>query len=144
MPEEVFRKEFEEAKGLSLYDMVFKLKRMFHVSWKTVLYRLSEETPQGRAVWGMFQNQCKQRLGRALGPREEPDALDIADFRDGRPTARAADEPAHLDESDFRGGRLHRLVRLAVEKEIVTMSRAGGILRLDPASMRDLVNEWMR
>jgi Zn-dependent peptidase ImmA (M78 family) len=144
MPEDIFRREVEEARGLPLFDAVFKLKRMFHVSWKTVLYRLSDETPRGRAVWGMFQKQCAQRLGQTVGAREEPEGLDLHDFRNMRPPARAADEPSHLDLSDFLGGRLLRLVRIAVEKQIVSMSRAAEILRKDQESMRNLVNEWMK
>src|SRR5207245_1218913 len=38
MPDDVFRSEWDEARGHGLVDRVFKVKRIFHVSYRTVLY----------------------------------------------------------------------------------------------------------
>src|SRR4029079_8029249 len=42
MPPEVFRKEWSETYGMSFVARVFKVKRMFRVSYRTVLFRLAE------------------------------------------------------------------------------------------------------
>ena len=49
MPEEAFNSEWHDTRGLPLVDRVFKVKRIYQVSYKTVLYRLSEslEIPFG-------------------------------------------------------------------------------------------------
>src|SRR5690554_2090535 len=42
MPDILFRKEWSETRGLDLVHRVFKLKRIFRVSYQTVLRRLAE------------------------------------------------------------------------------------------------------
>jgi Zn-dependent peptidase ImmA (M78 family) len=53
MPDHVFKKELAEASGLSWYDRVFKLKRLFRVSYRSVLYRIASHLPaeQRKNVW---------------------------------------------------------------------------------------------
>lgn len=41
MPEKAFEFEWQNTAGLNIIDRVFKVKRIFQVSYKTVLYRLS-------------------------------------------------------------------------------------------------------
>ena len=71
MPQEVFALEWNEARGLPLVDRVLKVKRIFRVSYRTVLYRLSEQEAYGKAIWQKFQ--CLQGALRAVAP-EEPRA----------------------------------------------------------------------
>jgi hypothetical protein len=40
IPDEAFRKEWNKAAGLALVDRVFKVKRIFRVSYKAILGRL--------------------------------------------------------------------------------------------------------
>jgi hypothetical protein len=40
--EPVFEKEWQNTRGLPFLDRILKVKRMFRVSYKTVLYRLAE------------------------------------------------------------------------------------------------------
>jgi Zn-dependent peptidase ImmA (M78 family)/DNA-binding XRE family transcriptional regulator len=142
MPDALFDREFNEARGLPLVKLVFKLKRIFRMSWKSVLYRIASKSPDGGKLWPRFQWEYKQLTGRALGRADEPDGLVAEDFR-GQPSAKVADEPEHLVEDDFVEDRLSRLVRKAVETEEITLSRAAEMLRVDIAKMRDIANSWV-
>jgi hypothetical protein len=143
MPEAVFDRELEEASGLAFVDCVLKLKRIFRVSYATVLYRISMRLPKERRheVWGRFQGGYKARTGRALKRVEEPDGLQ-ADAFHGRPPGRSADEPEKLLESDFIEDRLYRLVRKGLEADAITLSRAAKILDLTLREMRQLAAQW--
>jgi Zn-dependent peptidase ImmA (M78 family)/DNA-binding XRE family transcriptional regulator/predicted HTH domain antitoxin len=143
MPDALFKKEFAEARGLPLVKLVFKLKRIFRVSWKSVLYRISSQSPDGAKLWPRFQWEYKALTGRTLGKAEEPDGLVAEDFRCVRPSAKAADEPEHLVEGDFMEDRLSRLVRKAVEDEEISLGRAAEILRMNLEDMRELSNSWV-
>lgn len=140
MPEALFEQELDAARGLPLVKLVFKLKRIFRTSWKSVLYRIASKSPEGGKLWGRFQGEYRAMTGRTLGKADEPEGLVAGDFR---PSAKIADEPEHLVEDDFVEDRLSRLVRKAVESEEISLSRAAEILRVDLGSMRDLSNSWV-
>lgn len=140
MPPDLFEKKLEESKGLDLVTLVFKLKRFFGVSWKSVLYRLSLVNS---GVWGQFQARYRDRTGRTVGPTEEPDGMAATEFRSVAPPAKVADEPEHLLRDDFVEGRLYLLVRKAVEGDEISMGRAAEILRVDLATMRMMANSWV-
>lgn len=143
MPDTLFKKELAEARGLPLVKLVFKLKRIFRVSWKSVLYRIASHSPDGAKLWPRFQWEYKSLTGRTLGKADEPDGLVADDFRSVRPSAKVADEPEHLVEGDFVEDRLSRLVRKAVEEDEISLSRAAEILRVDLEDMRELANSWV-
>lgn len=145
MPEKPFQKEWIAARGMTLVDRVLKVKRIFHVSWKTVIYRASEHLPEPGKIWGQFHTQYKRATGRPLKGIEEPEALTPSVFRSPKfaaPVARVADEPDHLLPSDFAEDRLLWLVRSAVEREAISLSRAAEILAIDLRSMRQLAGSW--
>jgi Zn-dependent peptidase ImmA (M78 family)/DNA-binding XRE family transcriptional regulator len=144
MPDHLFEKEWEEARGLGFVDRVFKVKRIFRVSWQSVLYRVAAHRPKGERsrLWQRFNVAYKQRFGEPLTRRSEPNALDPKEFG-GRPTDRVADEPARFIDDDFHEDRLSRLVREAVEQEKISLGRAAEILRLDLVEMRELANSWV-
>jgi hypothetical protein len=144
MPDHLFKKEWEEARGLGLLDRVFKIKRMFRVSWQTVLYRVAAGLPKEERskLWQRFNAIYKRRYAQPLTRRSEPDAIDPREFG-GRPADRVADEPAHFLEDDFHEDRLSRLVREAVEQEKISLGRAAEILQLDLVEMRELANSWV-
>jgi Zn-dependent peptidase ImmA (M78 family) len=52
MPDDVFRSGWTEARGLPLFERVLKIKRIFRVSYRTVLYRLSEHGYSRQSVTG--------------------------------------------------------------------------------------------
>jgi Zn-dependent peptidase ImmA (M78 family)/transcriptional regulator with XRE-family HTH domain/predicted HTH domain antitoxin len=143
MPEELFDRELAEARGLPLVKLVFKLKRIFRVSWKSVLYRIASRTPDGGKLWARFHWEYKEQTGRSLGKADEPDALGADDFRSVEPSAKVADEPEHLLEDDFVEDRLSRLVRRAIEDGEISMGRAAEILRIDLESMRRTAASWV-
>jgi Zn-dependent peptidase ImmA (M78 family)/transcriptional regulator with XRE-family HTH domain len=143
MPPEVFEREWSEARGLSFVARVLKVKRIFRVSYKTVLYRLSETTSLGGSVWGRFQAEYKASHGRTLSVVDEPDGLAPGTFRSPMAESRSADEPAHLSSYDFAEDRLRRLVREGLEKELITIGRGAEMLGLTLAEMRKLVAGWV-
>lgn len=140
MPEEAFESEWDDTYGLAFVDRVLKVKRMFQVSYKTVLYRLSEKV--GNSVWGKFQNAYKSRTGKTLSITEEPEALPPNKFLQSMSEMLRSQEPDSLSSSDFIEDRLSKLVRIAIEKDEITMSRGAEILRLDLEAMRERVSSW--
>ncbi len=125
MPDEVFQEELREARGLSLVQAVLKLKAIFRVSWKTVVYRLAQDAgPNASKVWARFQWAAKSHFGRSLGPTE-------------------ADEPESLRKSAFIEDRLQRLVRRAIEDRKITVSRGAEILHISIADMRAITRSWL-
>jgi len=119
MPKEAFIKSWKENKGLHWFDNVLHIKRIYKVSYQTVLRRLKE-----LGAPDLNQDFCrlhKLRYGRDLKNHKEP---------------------VPLDKIDFLEDRLSKLVREAYEKEIVSFNRAAEILKIDNDKMRDLVNSW--
>ncbi|MBN2197141.1 MAG: ImmA/IrrE family metallo-endopeptidase [Polyangiaceae bacterium] len=141
MPDEVFQKEWEEARGLPLVRRVFKLKQMFRVSYKTVLNRVQEDTGS-KAIWGQFYAGYKRQFGSVPGRLDEPDPLHVDDSSPA-PVAKGAHEPERLGEALFMDDRLWRLVREAVEAGKISLGRAAEILQVDLRAMRDIANGWV-
>jgi Zn-dependent peptidase ImmA (M78 family)/DNA-binding XRE family transcriptional regulator len=144
MPDHLFKKELREAWGLSWYDRVFKLKRIFRVSYRTVLYRIASDLPSDKKknVWIRFNAEYKRNNGgRSLPGTIEPEGLPPdAFFR--RPAEKGSEEPERLDRHDFMQDRLARLVRDALENDAITLGKAAEILELDLEDMRELANSW--
>ncbi|MCL6613477.1 MAG: helix-turn-helix domain-containing protein [Firmicutes bacterium] len=139
MPETVFRREWEEAGGWPLIDRVLKVKRIFHVSYRTVLYRLQDKIPD---IWKKFQIEYKQRYGKTLNWKEEPDPL-TADFWASFPEPHRAHEPDNIESKQcFVPDRLVKLVRAAIEEGKITLSRGAEILRIDLETMRAWAASW--
>lgn len=139
MPDSLFRKEWQETAGLPLLDRVLKVKRVFRVSWRMVLYRVAEGLPEERRpfVWQRFNLEYKQRhKGQSLLKHDEPFGIPSDHYK-------ARSEPEGMGKHDFQSDRLYRLVRKAVENEIITLSRAAEILRLPLEEMRDLSMSWV-
>ncbi|MHB8840478.1 MAG: helix-turn-helix domain-containing protein [Candidatus Aquicultor sp.] len=143
MPQGVFEKEWQEAYGLSFLDRVLKIKRIFRVSYRTVLYRLSTTTSIGDKAWMLFHVNYKKRYGKSLGSVDEPQGLKRSNFHMAYPEALRSSEPEHLNENDFVEDRLSALVRTAIEKEEISLSRGAEILRIDLADMRERAASWV-
>ena len=141
MPEAAFEREWEATSGRSLLSRVLKVKRIFRVSYKTVLYRLVRTGRETSKVWQVFQSQHRAYFGKTLRRADEPRALRKSEFawswgRSG--------EPVGLTRHDFMEDRLHRLVRLAVERGRISLGRAAEILGRDRQGMRRLAAEWAK
>ena len=139
MPEAAFAKAWDETCGHSLLVRVLKVKRIFRVSYKTVLYRLIESDRETSDVWRAFQGQHRGYFGKTLRKTDEPEALHKSEFawNWGR-----SGEPAGLSRYDFIEGRLSRLVRRALEAERISLGRAAEILGLTRDEMRQKAREW--
>lgn len=139
MPEAAFASEWEDTNGHPLLDRVLKVKRMFRVSYKTVLYRLVETGRATRDVWPIFQRQHAQRLGKTLSKADEPNPLKTSEFLWNW---NRAGEPEGVSEYDFIEDRLHRLVRTALERKLISLGRAAEILRISREAMRKRAADW--
>ena len=137
LPEEGFDSEWNETSGLPLIERVLKVKRIFHVSYKAVLYRLVESGREKGSVWPRFQVAHKRRFGDTLRKQDEPQRLHPHEFDWNR-----AAEPDRLSEFDFIHDRLFRLVRKAYEEDIISFGRAAEILDVSRSEMRELADEW--
>jgi len=143
MPQELFDKEWSETYGLPLVSRVLKIKRMFRVSYKTVLYRLVEIGLTDNSIWPRFIAGYRNKFGRSLSFREEPAGLHSEAFATAVSSSSNSEEPQRLDQWDFVEDRLSHLVRLAIERECISMSRGAEILGLDLLEMRDWTASWM-
>lgn len=145
VPDEVFRREWEEARGLAFVDAVLKVKSIFRVSWKTIVYRIASDHPNPGDVWRRFYRDYPRLYGRKLSGKDEPARLDPEDFYPDspQPADRLRDEPEHLNASLFREDRLRRLVRRALDDERISLSRAAEILDLPVKDMRQLAGAWL-
>lgn len=145
MPDVAFRREWEDAVGLPLFDRVLKVKRVFRVSWRTVLYRLSEGLPdqnQRKRLWIQFAKSYQQRNSKVLVKMVEPEGVDADAYRALSDLHRAGPEPAGMDWHDFQGDRLWRLVRQATLERKITLARGAEILGLKLIDMRELAESW--
>ena len=139
VPVAALEKEWEESKGLAFVDRVLKVKKIFKVSYKTILIRLFQ---MGSALSLVdliirFSQDYKTKYRHDLKGHYEPEALSSAETE---PVAE--EDPQGLDVSDLMEERFARLVRDAYEKEIISMSRAGEMLNLSIEDMRILVRAW--
>ena len=139
MPEAAFGAEWEETRGHPLLVRVLKVKRIFRVSYKTVLYRLVESGRENADVWRAFQGQHRRHFGKTLRKADEPAALETSEFawnwsRSG--------EPVGLTRHDFIEDRLSRLVRQGLETKLLSLGRAAEILGLAREEIRKRAREW--
>lgn len=145
MPDAVFHREWDDTVGLPLFDRVLKVKRVFRVSWRTVLYRLAEgmkDPQQRRRLWIHFAKAYQQRNSKVLLKMVEPDGVGADAYRALSDLHKAGPEPAGMDSHDFQGDRLWRLVRQAIMNRDITLARGAEILGIQLNDMRDLAESW--
>ncbi len=128
MPEKGFDSEWEDTYGMPFLDRVMKIKGIFKVSYKTVLYRLKQKGIVDDSIWLKFKNLYEARYHKKLAFKEEP-------FPEGA-------EPFGLKSFVFYADRLSRLVRKALEKDLISVSRAAEILNLSTQQMMERISEW--
>ncbi len=145
MPDKIFRREWDGTVGLPLFDRVLKVKRVFRVSWRTVLYRLTEElsgTNQRKRLWIQFASAYQQRNHKVLLKMVEPEGVGADAYRALFDLHKAGPEPAGMDRHDFQSDRLWRLVRQATMGGEITLARGAEILGIKLNDMRDLAGSW--
>ena len=129
MSNEGFRKEWNEAAGLHFVDRVFKVKRIFRVSYKAILSRLLEEGAVDKAIWMKFNMAFQRRFNRKLSFKEEPMGVEST-------------EPFGMQRFDFYEDRFKRLTREAVEKDKISLSRGAEMLRIGVEEIQELLQNW--
>jgi Zn-dependent peptidase ImmA (M78 family) len=117
LPQEGFDKELKKRMGFSFVDKVLQIKRIFKVSYMTVLTRLNQTKKQKYNPFAVFNKNYPIKLSKKS-------------------------EPEGLTEYDFSEERFPRLVQEAVLKEKISISRGAELLNLSNSEMRRLVNEW--
>ncbi|MFK5986111.1 MAG: XRE family transcriptional regulator [Pseudomonadota bacterium] len=144
MPKNAFIREWGETAGLSLIDRVFKVKKVFKVSWRTVLFRYTEsiKPEQRNKAWMNFNFAYKVSNGSTLLKHDEPSGVGQEVYKTGFQRT-AGREPYPLDQYDFQEDRLPKLVREAVEGGAISLSRGAEILRLPYKDMRSLSANWV-
>jgi Zn-dependent peptidase ImmA (M78 family)/DNA-binding XRE family transcriptional regulator len=140
MPPGLFQREWTETAGMALVDRVLKVKRIFRVSYSTVLYRLGEMYPVYKdQFWGRFHDDYKRRYSGRLARTDEPDPLGQDHFG---PVPLRSKEPDGLSPIDFTEDRLAALVREAVEQNKISLSRGAEILDVSLIELREWVASW--
>ncbi len=131
MPGRGFERVWSDGKGLPWVQSVLHAKRVFRVSYKTVLRRLIEEGATDEGIYEKFSFAYGSLYNKQLKFKEEPDGY-----------AALRDEPSQLQRPDFIADRLGHLVMEALEKDLITASRAAEILGISVSKVRERVEEW--
>jgi Zn-dependent peptidase ImmA (M78 family)/transcriptional regulator with XRE-family HTH domain len=129
LPDEGFLKEWEEAAGLHPVDRVFKVKHIFHVSYKVVLMRLLTNGKVDKSIWQKFNLSYSKRYGRKLLYKEEPMRIESA-------------EPFGLDKFVFYEDRFSKLVRQALEADKISLGRGAELLKKSISELQELIIQW--
>ncbi|MGM0557092.1 MAG: helix-turn-helix domain-containing protein [Myxococcota bacterium] len=147
MPDEIFRKEWQQTEGVGFIHRVFKLKRMFGVSYQTVLRRLIENRTEGdyhsnrTRVYELWAYSYERFFGTTISSKKfEPEPLAPSAFSE---VARS-NEPDQLSEMHFVEEGYRSLVRRAFDQELISLSKVSEYLQLPLSEARELVNEWHR
>jgi Zn-dependent peptidase ImmA (M78 family)/transcriptional regulator with XRE-family HTH domain len=121
MPQKGFKGEWNATAGLQWVERILKVKRIFRVSYGTVLYRLIELGKTEKNAWQRFKGQYKKLYQHQV---------------------RRKKEPMGLESADFIADRFSALVRQAVEQEKITLSKAAELLRISTTEMMDRARSW--
>lgn len=143
IPEESFKRRVEELDGLPFYNMVIMLKSIYHVSYQSILVRLSENSDHWRILMEQFKIAYEDKTGKEFSIKDEAEPLlTDSDFDARPPVSKKAEEPVNLPEDSFEEARLDKLVRLAIKKDLITASKAAEILELNIEQMRKRIQVW--
>lgn len=127
MPDDEFLKSLKRNRGLHWVDAVLSVKRYFKVSYKTVLMRLIESDLADRSIYRKFAINYRELHGGNLREHYEPVALQ---------------EPDGPSKAGLVEDRMYTLVREAIEKNLISVSKGAEILNKSNEEMRNLVNSW--
>jgi Zn-dependent peptidase ImmA (M78 family) len=72
MPELGFNSEWEETAGMPFVERVMKIKSIFNVSYKAVLYRLKQKNIVDDRIWLRFKQLYEATYNKRLTFKEEP------------------------------------------------------------------------
>ncbi len=135
MPADKFDEVWSRYRGLPWIQRLIKTKRTFHVSWMTVARRLIDKQIADQTIYVKFKKVYELEFGVKVNATEEPDTIGNAPWQ-------LTAEPDRLDRFDFLADRFCRLVRDAVEKELISFDRAAEMLGKSLTEVRELVDNW--
>lgn len=127
MPDEEFMKAWDRCRGMHWVDAILSVKRYFRASYLTVIRRLLDLGMVDKSIYQKFNSEYFKMYKVSLKNHREPVALK-------EPDVSSSNIPVEK--------RLHSLVREAIEKDIITISRAAEILNISHHDMNTLVNSW--
>ena len=142
MPKPLFSKVWKEFRGMSFVERVLTVKRIFRVSYKTVLYRYATLNPNSTNVWVRFKSDYKKLFEKAKFRNLEAIELTKDEFTASFPEFSVQYEPDSLSCSDFNCCRFVGLVRTALEEHKISFGRAAEILQISRQELRDIANTW--
>lgn len=132
MPQNAFEKKLKESYGLGFVERVLHIKRFFRVSYLTVLRRMADmKLAEHGSLIAKFNTLYKNKYGESLAHHKEPYGLE-----------KPEKEPYGLEKPDVVEDYLSTLVRKALEKDEITVSRAAEILNVPLMNMREIINSW--
>jgi Zn-dependent peptidase ImmA (M78 family)/transcriptional regulator with XRE-family HTH domain len=126
MPDRGFNEEWKKADGISFVERVLKIKKIFKVSYRSVLYRLGQGEAKNK-FFKYFYSELNKKFGRKIGANKE---------------IFGEEEPFQMSRVDLYETRLARLVKKAIFSEHITLSRGAEILRIMVQEMMELYNDW--
>lgn len=126
MPDYDFDVAWKSTEGQLWFNRILEVKKVFSVSYQTVIYRLDERYRKGRGsnaappyrVW--FRQNYYRRFGRELPSHEEVCPSNVS----------------------LSSGRYLRLARKAFFNEDISMGRLGELLGKNIFETRHIVNDW--
>ncbi|MBN2496913.1 MAG: hypothetical protein JXR96_20145 [Deltaproteobacteria bacterium] len=138
MPKSLFDSEWNATCGRNLVDRVLKLKSIFRVSYKTVLYRYYEELGGDCRVWSTFYDEFFRLIGRRLDQKEELLPIDSREYSESLRSR----EPDSLPSWDLRSDRLAKLVRIGLEKGVISRSLGAKALGISLSELKEWGRSW--
>lgn len=134
MPEHEFLLEWQKADNCDFVDRVIKLKQIFRVSYKVILYRLNqivqEQNPNFN-IWPIFYEQYSKKYNVQLSPKDEMQSLK-ENYK----------ELPYLSNNIYFGRGISSLVKKAYYQNILTIDECAKILDRTNAEMEHLAKTW--
>lgn len=131
MPNDLFVDTWNKASSFDFYKRVINVKRVFSVSYKSVLYRLSELTGKNyHDLDVMFQNAAIRLHGKQLGTTEEPEPLLT---ESGLGSYRLA---------EFRDDYAMSVIYSGLQKGLINIIEAADVMGVSADRMKEIVDSW--
>jgi Zn-dependent peptidase ImmA (M78 family)/transcriptional regulator with XRE-family HTH domain len=117
----------ERLHRLSLFYALLSLKRVFHVSFSCLFFRVTDLGLVPTTDWAVFTNQIKSQLGITGKARKE----DL--------------EPEPLPSGAlYRSTRFRRLVRSAFLQDLIGVGKVAELLQVTVDRAKEITTDWLR
>ncbi len=134
MPENEFLQEWQKADNCDFVDRVIKVKQIFRVSYKVVLYRLNEliklQKPNYN-IWPIFYREYSKKYNTKLSKKDEMYSLNVN-----------SKELQALSNNIYFGRGIASLVKKAYMQKLLSIEKCAEILDKTKDEMKYLINTW--